>query len=96
MGQLFHCARAVQSAVIAQASVAKTLHAFTHPNPRVLLELADVFLDHDRNEKLHRFETDAVHLRRGAEHRIGLHPQGPETLLAVAQSGVDERDLTHS
>src|SRR5689334_3071292 len=95
MGQFFHRARSVQAAVIAQASTAKTLHTFTHPNPRILLELPDIFFDHDGNEKLHRFETDAIHLCRGAKHGIGSHSQGPETLLPIAQRRVDERNFAH-
>src|SRR6516225_867806 len=95
VGQLLHCARAMESTVISQAGLANAFDAFAHPGPRILLELAHVFLDHDRDKKFHRFETDAVHLCGGAEHRIGLHPQRPETLLAIAESSVDEGNLSH-
>jgi hypothetical protein len=95
MGQLFERAGAVQSAVIAQPCMAKKLRAFAHPVPGILLELADVFLDHDRDEELHRLEADAIHPRRGTKHSGGLHAQSPQALLAIAQGSVDEGYLFH-
>ena len=95
MRQFFHGAGAVQSAVITQPRVAEAFGSLAHPIPRIFLELADVFLDHDRDEKFHRLEADAIHLRRRAKHRVGFHPQRPKTLLAVAQGGVDEGDFAH-
>src|SRR5262245_49706848 len=57
---------------------------------------ADVFLDHDRDEKFHRFEAHPIHLRRDRQHRARSHAQGPETLLPIAQCGIDEMNLTHA
>jgi hypothetical protein len=81
--------------MIAQARLAESFDALAQPNPRVFLELADVFLDHDRNEKFHRLEADAIHLRRGTEHGVGLHAERPKALLSVAQGGVDEVNVRH-
>src|SRR5262245_45295810 len=57
---------------------------------------ADVFLDHDRDEKFHRFEAHPIHLRRDRQHRPRSHAQCPETLLPIAQCGIDEMNLTHA
>ncbi len=56
---------------------------------------ADVFLDHDRDEKFHGFEAHPIHLRRDRQHRPRSHAQRPETLLPIAQCGIDEMNLTH-
>lgn len=65
LGRFCHGAGAVQTAVIARPRPGKAFDAFAQPKPGIFLELTDVLLDHDRDEKFHRLETDAVHLRRG-------------------------------
>jgi hypothetical protein len=74
----------VQPAMIAQPRAAKVFDAFAQPDPGIFFVLADLLLDHDRDEKLHRLETDTVHLLGDRQHRRGFHPESPETLLAVA------------
>jgi len=74
----------VQAAVIAQARAMESFNAFAQPDPGIFLMLADVLFDHDRDEKFHRLEADAVHLRRDRQHRCRFHAERPEALLAVA------------
>ena len=93
--QLFKRAGAMQAAMVAQLRAAKSLDPLAYPHPGVFFVLADVFLDHDRDEKFHRLETDAVYLRRDRQHRGRFHAEGPKALLPIAQGSVDEMDGAH-
>ena len=96
MGQFFEGAGAVHAAVVSQAGAAEVFGSLAQPDPWILFMLADVFLDHDRDEKFHGFEAHPVHLRRDRQHRPGSHAQRPETLLPIAQRGIDEVNLAHA
>ena len=86
----------MDAAVQAQLGMAKFLRALANPVPGIFFVLADVLFDHVGAEELQRLEAGPVHLLGGAEHGVGLHVQRPQALLAVAQGGVDERNVFHS
>src|SRR3990172_1803962 len=63
--------------------------------PGILAQLAHAFGDLDGGAQLDRVEPGLVDLRRDRDHHAGPHVKGPETLLPVAQRGVDKPNLVH-
>jgi len=93
--QLHESAGSMHAAVEAQAGAPKTLRPLAHPFPRILFLLANVFLDHRGAEKFQRLKPRAIHCLGNGEHRPRSHPQRPETLLPVAQGGIDKMNFAH-
>src|SRR5499426_2964625 len=91
MGRLFE--GAVHAAVIAEASFFEPLGTFTQPIPGVFFVLAHVLLEHDAEKKLHGLEAGLIHILRRGQHGADFHVKRPQTLVAVAQGGVDESNF---
>ena len=86
----------MHAAVVSQPGAAEVFGSLAQPDPWILFVLANVFLDHDRDEKFHRFEAHAIHLRGDRQHRPGSHSQRPETLLPIAECRIDEMNFAHT
>jgi len=65
--------------VVAQASAVKVFRAEPDPVPGIFLMLAHHLDVTGEAEKLHRFETAAIHLLGDRQHRAGFHSERPET-----------------
>jgi len=58
--------------------------------PGILAQLAHRFLDVRAREQLDRQKAGRIEALGDRQHHAGRHPLGPETLVAVADGGVDE------
>jgi hypothetical protein len=54
---------------------------------------AHVFFEHDAEKELHGLEAGLIHMLRGGQHGADFHIKRPQTLVAVAQGGVDESNF---
>src|SRR5207245_8210578 len=63
--------------------------------PGVFAQLAHGLLDVRAGEELDREEPCLVEPARNRQHHARRHPLGPETLVAIADRGVDETDFVH-
>ena len=91
MGCLFE--GAVHAAVIAKASLLESFGAFAQPIPGIFLVLAHILLEHDAEKELHGLEAGLIHMLRGGQHGADFHVERPQTLVAVAQGGVDKSNF---
>src|SRR5690349_22502273 len=63
--------------------------------PRVLAQFFDALRKLNRSAELNRFETCRIDVFDNRDDHAGTHVVSPETLLAIAQSGIDKNDVSH-
>ncbi len=61
----------------------------------ILAQLAHGLLDVRAREQLDRLEAGLVQVLGDRQHHAGRHPLSPQTLMAVADGGVDEVNVFH-